>query len=156
MEQWCRAAGAMADGAGRGGAEGRWRTEPGGAELRGGGGRSRGGAELRGGGGRSRGGSELRRAGRDRAELQRTGRGGRGGGVRCGCGRFRGGRAAGQRGSSSGCGGRAGSDMGGVRRVVGVAADGREVAGGRAGKERKWRLGVRGRRLVLDQMHLVM
>ena len=31
-------------------------------------------------------------------------------------------------------------------------------AGGRAraGKEMKWRLGVRGRRLVLDQMHLVM
>ena len=41
---------------------------------------------------------------------------------------------------------------GGGFRPAGLRAGGRA----RAGKEMKWRLGVRGRRLVLDQMHLVM
>nr|XP_040254171.1 rRNA 2'-O-methyltransferase fibrillarin-like [Aegilops tauschii subsp. strangulata] len=106
---------------------GRWRTE-----LRGGGG-------VQGSGGRSRGGSELRRVGRVRAELRRTGQGGRGGGcaaaaagsaadgrrggvetaagagavpelMRVACG-----RAAGRRGNSGGGRGGAGADAGGVR-----------------------------------------
>ena len=43
-----------------------------------------------------------------------------------------------------------------AEKAAGSSASAMAAAAGRAGKEMEWRLGVHGRRLVLDQMHLVM